>query len=178
MNVDGAMQPTQADIQARVREALQEATAGQPGSEVIRTPGGAAPGIRITTPEGQTIVIDRDILSQAIAGIAVPPPPPPPAPWESGPPDSVVAIIVVSILASTAVLFPIARAIARRFDAKPVSALPIGDVTTRLDRIENAVESIAVEVERISEGQRFTSKLLSDRQSEALLVTRGMNDAR
>ena len=33
----------------------------------------------------------------------------------------------------------------------------------RLERIEAAVESIALEVERISEGQRFTTKLLSER---------------
>ena len=33
----------------------------------------------------------------------------------------------------------------------------------RLARIENAIEAMAVEVERISEGQRFTTRLLSDR---------------
>jgi hypothetical protein len=33
----------------------------------------------------------------------------------------------------------------------------------RLERLEQAVDSIAVEVERISEGQRFVTKLLSDR---------------
>jgi len=33
----------------------------------------------------------------------------------------------------------------------------------RLARLEQAVESIAIEVERISEGQRFTTKLLSER---------------
>ena len=32
-------------------------------------------------------------------------------------------------------------------------------------RLEQAVESIALEVERISEGQRFTTKLLSERGS-------------
>lgn len=32
----------------------------------------------------------------------------------------------------------------------------------RLARIEQAVEAIAVEVERISEGQRFTTRLLSE----------------
>jgi hypothetical protein len=32
----------------------------------------------------------------------------------------------------------------------------------RLARIEQAVEAIALEVERISEGQRFTTKLLSE----------------
>jgi predicted oxidoreductase len=39
----------------------------------------------------------------------------------------------------------------------------------RMTRLEQAVESIALEVERISEGQRFTTKLLADRaQAEQL----------
>jgi coenzyme F420-reducing hydrogenase delta subunit len=33
----------------------------------------------------------------------------------------------------------------------------------RIERIEQAVESIAIEMERVSEGQRFVTKLLSDR---------------
>ncbi len=33
---------------------------------------------------------------------------------------------------------------------------------TRMARIENAIESIAVEVERISEGQRYTARMLSE----------------
>ena len=36
----------------------------------------------------------------------------------------------------------------------------------RLGRLEQAVDSIAVEVERISEGQRFTTRLLTDRAAE------------
>jgi hypothetical protein len=36
-------------------------------------------------------------------------------------------------------------------------------VTARLERMEQAIDSIAIEIERISEGQRFTTKLLSDR---------------
>ncbi|MEO6447531.1 MAG: hypothetical protein ABIZ91_06970 [Gemmatimonadaceae bacterium] len=45
----------------------------------------------------------------------------------------------------------------------------LGDATSgheiagRLDRLEQAIEAIAVEVERISEGQRFTTRLLSER---------------
>ena len=34
----------------------------------------------------------------------------------------------------------------------------------RLERIEAAIDAMAVEVERISEGQRFVTRLLSDRQ--------------
>ena len=36
-------------------------------------------------------------------------------------------------------------------------------VHARLDRIEQAVESIAVEVERIGEGQRFLTRVAGDR---------------
>ena len=33
----------------------------------------------------------------------------------------------------------------------------------RFERLEQAVESIAIEIERVSEGQRFVTKLLSER---------------
>ncbi len=62
--------------------------------------------------------------------------------------------------------FPIARAFAPRISAaKDVSPLASGpsDVTARLDRIEHMIESTQIEVERISEGQRFTTKLLAER---------------
>jgi hypothetical protein len=36
----------------------------------------------------------------------------------------------------------------------------------RLSRIEQAVDAMSVEVERVAEGQRFTTRLLSERTSE------------
>lgn len=56
---------------------------------------------------------------------------------------------------------PLAKAYARRIESQPHDSLPSGEVLTRLNRIEQAVEAIATEVERIAEGQRFTTKLLS-----------------
>jgi hypothetical protein len=49
---------------------------------------------------------------------------------------------------------------------RQVPGVPVRDPAQeqRLARIESAVEAIAIEVERISEGQRFTTKLLSERQ--------------
>jgi hypothetical protein len=38
----------------------------------------------------------------------------------------------------------------------------------RLARVEQAVESIAIEIERISEGQRFVTKLLNERAQPLL----------
>ncbi len=40
------------------------------------------------------------------------------------------------------------------------------DTDQRLERIEHAIDAMAVEVERISEGQRFVTKLLADRGQE------------
>lgn len=62
--------------------------------------------------------------------------------------------------------FPLARAFGRRLDrtgpkGRPVEISP--ELSERVERIEHAVDSIAVEVERISEGQRFTTKLLTER---------------
>jgi hypothetical protein len=79
----------------------------------------------------------------------------------------VVAIVFGSI---SCVLFPIVRAWSRRIDGRGVSHAPIpADVTERLERIERAVESVALEVERISEGQRFVTKVLAERGESAKL---------
>ena len=43
------------------------------------------------------------------------------------------------------------------------------EVASRLERMEQSIDAIAVEVERISEGQRFTTKLLSDTQGSRAL---------
>ena len=50
------------------------------------------------------------------------------------------------------------------------------DVEARLDRIEQAVEAIAIEMERVGEGQRFVTKLLAERPtplSDAQSLQRG-----
>ena len=39
------------------------------------------------------------------------------------------------------------------------------DLEERLDRIEQAVDTIAIEMERVGEGQRFVTKLLAERPS-------------
>jgi hypothetical protein len=57
---------------------------------------------------------------------------------------------------------PIIRIIARRLDRGPVNpSIPV-ELTSRLERIEQGVEAMAIEIERISEGQRFTTKLLAE----------------
>ncbi len=74
-------------------------------------------------------------------------------------------VLVVAIIFGTmaCVLFPLMRAWARRIEGREVTPAIPPDVSIRLERIERAVESIALEVERISEGQRFVTKVLADR---------------
>ena len=43
----------------------------------------------------------------------------------------------------------------------------LGEMADHLNRIETAVDSTALEVERIAEGQRFTAKLLVSRADAA-----------
>jgi hypothetical protein len=76
--------------------------------------------------------------------------------------DIIVPVAFFFCAAFTIVGLPLARAFARRLDRK--SAGPdSAELTQRLERMEQAIDSIAVEVERISEGQRFTTKLLAGR---------------
>ncbi|MEO6878168.1 MAG: hypothetical protein ABI205_06770 [Gemmatimonadaceae bacterium] len=92
--------------------------------------------------------------------------------------DSGILVPIVLFIcgAVTAIGMPMARAYARRMDREAIPPGASHDVTSRLERMEQAIDSIAIEVERISEGQRFTTKLLSERGStpavDAALVPR------
>lgn len=77
-----------------------------------------------------------------------------------------IAIIALGI--------PIIRAITRRWERTPPAiqqAQP--DVLSRLERIEQGVEAIAVEVERIAEAQRFSAKLMADQAQKRELPKPG-----
>ena len=64
--------------------------------------------------------------------------------------------------ALAAVLFAVGaeRLMARRRVSSGDGELTIGD--QRMNRLEEAIEAIAVEVERVGEGQRFVTKLLAE----------------
>jgi len=57
---------------------------------------------------------------------------------------------------------PLVRAYSRKMDAESRNPRIPMEVSDRLARMEQAIEAVAIEVERISEGQRFTTKLLSE----------------
>jgi hypothetical protein len=61
-----------------------------------------------------------------------------------------------------AIGIPLAKAYSRKIDAEAKNPRIPSEVASRLERMEQAIEAVAIEVERISEGQRFTTKLLSE----------------
>ena len=92
--------------------------------------------------------------------------------------EEVVALFIVFASLTTVVL-TFARMwfkhLERKNQMRDVGNLPAG-VDRRLERIEQAVDAIAVEVERLAEGQRFATRLLSEgvqsRAAEPLSIVR------
>lgn len=151
----------EAQLEATIQKAVQEGLKGGRVSADLKAE------IRAT------IEAARDA---AQAGMP-PQPPPPPGDFGSGRGNTVNDDIppqvpeIMSILGITLVFcivgLPIARAFARWIDRRGnTPPAPAREVMTRLEAIEQAVESVAVEVERISEGQRFTTRVLSERVHE------------
>jgi hypothetical protein len=85
----------------------------------------------------------------------------------------VIPIAGMTMIVLLALGVPFVRALVRRWERQPLQPTVPPEVTARLERIEQAVEAVAIEVERISEGQRFTTKLLSDRAGDAVPQSRG-----
>jgi multidrug efflux pump subunit AcrA (membrane-fusion protein) len=73
---------------------------------------------------------------------------------------------IIVVLAAAVIFYPLMRAFARRLEGggRRADAIDLGSASAeRLARIEQAVDAMAIEIERISEGQRFTTKLLAGR---------------
>jgi hypothetical protein len=80
--------------------------------------------------------------------------------------DIVPLVAIVSVFVFAPMAIAIARLIWKRATATSaprVSGATDHGTQQRLDQLQQAVDSIAIEVERISEGQRFVTKLMSDR---------------
>ena len=78
-------------------------------------------------------------------------------------PDGPYVVGTIAILSTAMVL--IVGLVLRHRGKRNLAQKPVRDaeMTERLSRMESAIETVAVEVERISEGQRFTTRLLSER---------------
>ena len=131
----------------QAQAARDQAQAGQSGTPAVIT----------ITKDGKTITLDG-ASPEALQALGIQAPPEfhevDPGPYIVGG----IAILSAAIVLIVGLTF--------RFRLKMRGAAPAAlpaDVVQRLARMEAGIESVAVEVERISEGQRFTTRLLSDR---------------
>jgi hypothetical protein len=84
-------------------------------------------------------------------------------------PQQVVDISIAFFLTMAAIIIglPLARAFGRRMDRRGSGAQIPSDLSHQIGQLNQAVDAIALEVERISEGQRFTTRLLSEQRDSA-----------
>jgi len=83
-------------------------------------------------------------------------------------------VTAVSVFFTIFVLGPLAIAAARlmwKRAGRPAPPPAIsGDAARRLERLEQGMDAIAIEIERVSEGQRFVTRLLSEAHNNAPLA--------
>jgi cytochrome c biogenesis protein ResB len=127
---------------------------------------------RLTVIDGRIDAMDKQIASAdaqvasaaAIPGAVVERPPE----VRHGPPEEVFVLGGIFMFVA---IMPLSIAYARRIwrrSAAAVAAIP-QDIIDRFTQIDQAVESIAVEVERIGEGQRFITRVLSEQSKRPAL---------
>lgn len=115
---------------------------------------------RIAAVDKQLAQADAEVArAAAIPGAVVPPTPP----HRSGPPEEFWVISGLILVPSALILsVAYARRIWRR-GAAAVTALP-QEIYDRFTRVEQAIDAVAVEVERIGEGQRYLTRVIAERQ--------------
>ncbi len=82
-------------------------------------------------------------------------------------------VMTLSVLSILFIFFPLAvgaaRAIWKRSNRPALPPAAFTETAQRLERLEASVDAIAIEIERVSEGQRFVTKLLSEGQPAPML---------
>ena len=80
------------------------------------------------------------------------------------------ALNAAFILTTLAIMIPISFGIMRRLwrqTPKPVAPSLADTLAPRFDRLEQSVDAIAIEIERIAEGQRFVTKVMAERPTQS-----------
>jgi hypothetical protein len=77
--------------------------------------------------------------------------------------------IVLSMFAVVFIGFPLARAFARRMDRRgEQGTIKAAEVLPQIRQLQESVDAMAVELERISEAQRYQARLMSERPQAVL----------
>jgi hypothetical protein len=150
--VEDQVRTTIQEVQQAAREAAQEAA-----KDAARSAARQGKIVHVDK-DGSVTIEGRPVFTPGASTFTVPPG------FDNSnliPPQAVdIAMGFFTMCAVMVVGWPLARAFGRRLEQRgsAPAALPAG-VTDQLQRIEQAVEAMSIEVERISESQRFMAKL-------------------
>jgi hypothetical protein len=81
---------------------------------------------------------------------------------------AVATIAIVAIVCGS--LYSLLKMYMRRGSGTVLPQAGLKEIHDGLGQLQQAVDAIAIEVERLSEGQRFTTKLLAEREREVAQV--------
>ncbi|MGH7712494.1 MAG: hypothetical protein ACREOG_14485 [Gemmatimonadaceae bacterium] len=84
--------------------------------------------------------------------------------------EIVVPLAGMLMIVVLAIGIPLVRAMGRRWENEARQPRSDPEAMQRLARIEQAIDAMALEVERISEGQRFVTRLMSDKAPERVAL--------
>jgi len=118
---------------------------------------------RILELDKQLAVADQQV-AQAAAVPGATYEPPRPIVQRNGPPEEFFVLGGVFIIF---VMMPMAIAYSRRLwkrGAVSVSTEMPAEMTDRLNRMEQAIDAVAVELERVGEGQRYVTRVFTEQQ--------------
>ena len=138
-----------ADVKDQVRQTIIDANqaareAVQAARDANRQAGDLRPVIAGQGPGGRGIIIQN-----------------PDGYHDSGMPPEIAQISIAFFVMCAVIIigWPLARAFARRMDRRSEATAVNSGTNAQLQRIEQAVDAMSIEVERISESQRFMAKL-------------------
>lgn len=77
--------------------------------------------------------------------------------------DAIIAAMVIGMPSLVVVVWMLLRHREKMTRRETLPQPSAAAIETRLDRLEDAIDGIALEMERLGEGQRFTAKLLAER---------------
>lgn len=170
--IDNAIREAQKAVEAATREAVQAQQQAQaaaeeaaqakaearsqngPGNGVIVFPGGDGnPDVRVSV-DGRGIHVSQDGRPETTIPI-----------HDVVPRGAVqITYAISAALIAVAVVGPLLRFFLRRFERRQVTNQLSQGVQDRLDAMERNIDTVAVELERVSEGQRFTNRLLEQQR--------------
>jgi hypothetical protein len=156
-------------------QALRQAVAGGPGEDGARQPMGVVKNpdgrIVVTGRDGRQVIIDpkvvtdEDAVQHMVQTALEPPRVREPSRGPSNGDVAIVGIIFPCLVVIMLVVWRIVATSKRQGSGAAAAAVP-AELAGRLARIEQAIEAVAIEVERISESERYSARLLTERLPE------------